>query len=420
MAERTRISLDDIRKLGPGQELWDTAVAGFGARRQRSEAVSYILLYRIAGNPQNRRFTIGRHGAPWTPDGARKEARRLLGAVADGKDPALAKKATRHAVTVADLCHNYLADAEAGRVLVRGGKSKKPGTLLFDKGCIEGHIIPVLGRMAVAAVTKRDVERFMHAVADGKTANTRKTKPRGVSRISGGRGIATRAVGLVGGIFSYAVDHGMRMDNPAHRVRKFAENKRHRRLTDAEYATLGVGLRQAEKVWPPAVSCLQFLAVSGWRSGEAVALRWRDLDMLRRAAVLPDTKTGRSTRPLSAVACDVLRAIPRGADDALVFPATRGDGLMLGFKKFARKILTDAGLPEDVTPHVLRHSFISLAGDLGLSLPITGAIVGHKGQGITATYTHLAATVLLAAADAVANETLARMGDGCKLQISNV
>jgi hypothetical protein len=281
MAERTRIGLDNVRNLGPGEELWDTAVAGFGARRQRSEAVSYILLYRVAGNPQNRRFTIGRHGAPWTPDGARKEARRLLAAVAEGKDPAVAKKATRHAATVADLCRSYLADAAAGRVLVRGGKPKKPGTLLFDKGCIEGHIIPVLGRMPVAAVTKRDVERFMHAVADGKTASTRKTKPRGVSRVSGGRGIATRAVGLVGGIFSYAVDQGMRTDNPAHRVRKFAENKRQRRLTDEEYAALGKGLRQADTIWPPAVACFQFLALTGWRSGEAVALRWRDLDLGR-------------------------------------------------------------------------------------------------------------------------------------------
>jgi site-specific recombinase XerD len=84
---------------------------------------------------------------------------------------------------------------------------------------------------------------------------------------------------------------------------------------------------------------------------------------------------------------------------------------MLGFKKFARQIVADAELPSDVTPHVLRHSFISLAGDLGLSLPITGALVGHKGGGITARYTHLEATVLLTAADAVANETLSRLGD---------
>jgi integrase len=87
---------------------------------------------------------------------------------------------------------------------------------------------------------------------------------------------------------------------------------------------------------------------------------------------------------------------------------------MLGFKKFARQIVADAELPSDVTPRVLRHSFISLAGDLGLSLPITGALVGHKGGGVTADYTHLAATILLTAADAVANETVLRMGDSIR------
>ena len=78
MAERKRIGLREVRALGPGAELWDSAVSGFGARRQVGTAVSYVLMYRTREGRQ-RRFTIGRHGAPWTPDTAREEARRLLG-----------------------------------------------------------------------------------------------------------------------------------------------------------------------------------------------------------------------------------------------------------------------------------------------------------------------------------------------------
>jgi integrase len=136
-------------------------------------------------------------------------------------------------------------------------------------------------------------------------------------------------------------------------------------------------------VWPSAVACVLFLALTGWRSGEAVGLRWRDVDMVRRTATLPDSKTGRSVRPLSTAACGVLRTMPRLGESALVFPATRGDGLMLGFKKFARRIFTLAGVPPAVTPHVLRHSFASLAADLGLSEPTIGALIGHKGQTVT-------------------------------------
>ena len=249
-----------------------------------------------------------------------------------GGDPAADKQSRSKALTVAELCNQYLADAEAGRVLVRGGRPKKVATVVSDKGRIEGHIVPVLGRLAVAAVTRQDVERFMHAVAAGDTAKSRKTKPRGVSNLRGGRGVATRSIGLLGALFAYAINNGIRTDNPAHRIRKFAENKRERRLSDAEYKALGEGLRQVgETAWPSAVACVLFLALTGWRSGEAVELRWRDLDMVRRTATLPDSKTGRSVRPLSNAACDVLRTMPRLGESALVFPATRGDGLMLGF-----------------------------------------------------------------------------------------
>jgi site-specific recombinase XerD len=84
---------------------------------------------------------------------------------------------------------------------------------------------------------------------------------------------------------------------------------------------------------------------------------------------------------------------------------------MTGFKKFVRRIVATAGLPADVTPHVLRHSLASLAADLGYSEPTIGALIGHKGHTITSRYMHAADAVLLAAADAVANETAARMGD---------
>jgi integrase len=281
---------------------------------------------------------------------------------------------------------------------------------LCDRGRIEGHIIPLLGRLPVAAVTKQDIERFMHAVAAGATARLNKTRPRGVSRVNGGRGAATRTVGLLGGIFTYAVDQGLRSDNPARQVRRFADNRRERRLSDAEYSALGAGLRRAEgSIWPAAVACIRFLALTGWRCGEAASLRWRDVDLVRRTALLPDTKTGRSMRPLSKAACDILGGQTRRGDDALVFPATRGDGLMAGLKKFMRRIVSLSEMPTDVTPHVLRHSLASLAADLGYSEPTIAALIGHKGRSVTNRYIHSADAVLLAVADAVANETVARM-----------
>lgn len=108
MGERHRIGLRDVRGLGPGQTIWDATVTGFGVRRQRGVAVAYVLQFRTAEG-RLRWHTIGRHGAPWTPDTARDEARRLLGEVAKGADPATDKRAKREAATVAELCDLYLA-----------------------------------------------------------------------------------------------------------------------------------------------------------------------------------------------------------------------------------------------------------------------------------------------------------------------
>ncbi len=168
VAERKRIGLREIRALAPMAVVWDTAVAGFCARRQQSEAVAYCLKYRTTDGRQ-RWHTIGRHGSPWTPEEAREEAKRLLGDVTKGADPAADKQSKRAASSVAELCDIYLNDAESGRLLTRRGGTKKASTLISDRSRIVAHIKPLLGEMKVLAVRRVDVEEFMHAVAEGAT-----------------------------------------------------------------------------------------------------------------------------------------------------------------------------------------------------------------------------------------------------------
>jgi integrase len=413
MVSRRRIGLRDIRKLGLGEVIWDAAIVGFGARRQKGDAVSYVLIYRTQEGRQ-RWHTIGRHGAPWTPDTARDEARRLLGDVAGGADPAATKKTKRQAASVAELCDLYLADAEAGRLLTRRKTAKKPSTLSTDRGRIERHIKPLLGQHKVAAVTREDVDQFMHDVAAGKTAVKIETsKNRGWARVSGGKGTASRTVGFLGAIFTYAVRHRMRPDNPVRGVMRFADGKRHRRLSEEEYGRLGEALRKAVPagIWPASIAAARFLVLTGWRSGEALSLRWGEIDLARRTVTLGETKTGRSVRPLSNAACDVLRSLSRASDRDLVFPPTRGGRIMKGLGNQWEKIVGLGALPPDITPHTLRHSFASLGGDLGYSEPTIGALIGHKGQTMTSRYIHTADAVLLAAADAVADRTRALMGE---------
>jgi integrase len=117
----------------------------------------------------------------------------------------------------------------------------------------------------------------------GKTKTARK---RGLANVRGGKGTASRTIGLLGAIFTYAIKHGMRPENPVHGVTRFEDRRREHRLSNDEYEALGTALRKASDrlVWPAAIAAAQFLALTGWRRGEVLGLRWRDVDLDRRTA----------------------------------------------------------------------------------------------------------------------------------------
>ena len=68
-------------------------------------------------------------------------------------------------------------------------------------------------------------------------------------------------------------------------------------------------------------------------------------------------------------------------------------------------------MDKTVTPHTLRHSFASLAADMGLADHTIAALLGHSRQTITSRYMHLADRALIEAAGTVANETIRLMGE---------
>jgi integrase len=122
---------------------------------------------------------------------------------------------------------------------------------------------------------------------------------------------------------------------------------------------------------------------------------------------LADTKTGGSLRALSEKACAVIQSQPKNND--LVFPARSGERPMTGYPKMWVKIAKLGDLPADITPHVLRHSFASLAADLGYNESTIATLLGHKAHSMTSRYVHSADAVLLAAADAVASAIMKLM-----------
>ncbi len=381
--------------------LWDDELPGFGLRVFSSGKRSYLVQYRARG--RTRRFTIGPHGI-WTPEEARREARSLLGRIAKGENPAEERDIDRKAITVKELCERYLSDAESGLILGKRRQPKKPSTLATDRGRIERHIIPLLGARLVKDITIADVTGFLKDVSTGRTKIDLKTKLRGRAIVKGGRGTASRTTGLLGGIFSYAVAHGIIPINPVHGVRRPADNVRNRRLSEDEYQMLGRLLRAADEngVHPTAIAMIQFLTLTGCRRGEAVNLRWDEIDEARGCLRLSDTKEGRSIRPVGKVVFDLLKTLQRNPGTAYVFPGA-GEGKPFGgLPKSWRATIGKTSLA-DVTPHVLRHSFASIANERGFTESTIAAMLGHSRATVTARYVHHIDAVLVSAADQVAS-----------------
>lgn len=396
----TRITKRVITQLRPPEAgekfVWDSELRGFGIRIKASGAGAFVVQYRNTEG-RTRRYKIGSISA-LDVDEARKAAKRLLADVAHGADPALERRTFRQSLTVDQLCERYVADAEKGLVLGRRGSAKKSTTLVTDKGRIERHIKPLLGSRKVVSLTSADIVEFMRNVQIGKTAGEFKTKPRGKAVVRGGRGTASRTMGLLGGILSYAQRQGVRADNPARGIQRPADAQRQRFLAAEEYAALRRAMRSVWGDRANLANILILLALTGARKNEIVRLRWDEVDLQARVLHLGDTKTGLSIRPLCRQALAILGALSRSSE--WVFPALGGKRPITVFEKAWPCVFEQAGLA-GCTPHTLRHSFATHAASLGYSEFVVAGLLGHRLGSVTSRYVKRVDDVLLSAADRV-------------------
>jgi integrase len=191
--------------------------------------------------------------------------------------------------------------------------------------------------------------------------------------------------------------------NPAKGVRRLASTPRERRLSRAEIERLGKVLRAAAEdgEHPTGLAAIRFLLLTGFRRMEGLGMERTWLDEEEGAIRFPDTKSGAQTRVIGQAAIDLLLAQPE-TKSSFFFPADWGEGHFIGVVRVLDRVCERARLA-DITPHTLRHTFASLAGDLGFSELTIAALLGHASRGVTQRYIHIDEALRMAA-DRVAEE----------------
>ncbi len=391
---------------------WDKELVGFGLRVHPSGTKTYIVQYRVGRgkHARQRRISLGsaEDGVLSCQD-ARQLSRDFRAEARTGTDPEDRRRVDELAqMKMSDLLEDWAR--EAAPVNRRTGAPRKERNYKQDIALLQCHVLPILGSRRITELKRYDIERLRDAITRGDTRVTKTTKLRGKREVKGGAGTATRTVSMLKSVFGYAIDRELLEKNPCDGIRLVPSKKRERYLSVAEAARLGETLSrwESKKGAYYAVTIIRLLSLTGARRGEITELKWSEIDFDRSFLRLAETKTGKSIRPISGAARDLLASLPKRHAE-WVFPDELSKGPYQGLGKIWRKIRVEADL-EDLRMHDLRHSFASFAASNGLSLPIIGVLLGHTNTSSTARYAHLADAAARQAANSVADTVASALG----------
>jgi integrase len=410
-ARITKRLVDGLKPAGTDYYVFDADTIGFAVRVRATGGMSYIVQYKAGsgrGAPA-RRVTLGGVGK-MTPEQARAAARKVLGSVAHGEDPAADKANERRSLPLGDVIEAFLAEhAEAKR---------KASTAAWYRGGLERIVKPALGGMSPGKVTRQDVARLHSSLRETPIQ-------------------ANRVLAMIGALYGFAEKAGYAPEgyNPARGIQKFPERSRERFLTSDELARLGDVLRQGETIGLPyaidesspkakhvpkednrrvmldpfAVAAIRLLILTGARLREILHARWEFIDFERGVIFLPDSKTGKKPIYLSAAALAVLSTLPHLEGNPHIIPGERAGQPRVDLKR-PWATVTKAARLEGLRIHDLRHSFASVGAGASLGLPIIGKLLGHTQAATTHRYAHLDADPMRRAVETIGATIAAAMG----------
>lgn len=378
-----------VPKEGARAYLWDDALKGFGVMVTPAGSRSYLVQYRIGGRgAPTRRYTIGKHGSPWTAETARDRAVDILQMVRKKIDPVEADRAHLQQAMASRADAERLAftpyadDFITRHVEARGLRSAEDIKSVFRR-----DLKPYFGTKSIRAIRRADIQGCLDLVCarSGSAAN--------------------KAHKWLRKMFGYAVNRGDLTSSPMEGMSPpHQEGRRQRVLRGQELALVW---RAASDLGEPWSSFVHLLVLLGQRLREVAGMRWEELDLVSSTWVIPGARTKNKRDhlvPLAPMVSDILKALNAGCPSKSGPVFTTNDSTSVsGFSKLKRaldkkvherimSLGTDRGELAQMQPwvfHDLRRSVGTGCQSLGFPIEHTEAVLNHvsgKRGGLAAIY----------------------------------
>ena len=253
------------------------------------------------------------------------------------------------------------------------------------------HFLPVFANFEINKITAADLEKYQIK---------RKIEILNLSKNAGKReqDISFRLINIeiatLYNLFNYCIKKSYLDKNPASGIKKLNELSRLKTLSDEDINKLIAGA--TNKLTRDLIT---FLIYTGCRKGEALNLKWDDVDLQNDVIAVKETKTKYDRYiPISKPLKELLKGIEKNQNCLYVFE--RNGAKLTDFKRSFHTACKNAGL-KDLRIHDLRHVFASKMVMNGTSLYITGELLGHRTTQMTKRYSHLVPETLKKAVDDV-------------------
>jgi integrase len=265
----TKRTVDELEAPTSGvQFLWDTTVKGFGIYVTARGCKTYVLQYRMGGRGSRlRRYTIGRHGDPWTPEAARNRALDLKIKVRERIDPLEEERKARQPkvdprLLIPAYVETYLKHHVQARKLRRAHEIRQ---------ILERDIVPPFRDKPINEITRREVVALLDKLGERS------------------RGAAMSGYAQLRTMMNFARKRGDIDVNPVEGLDPPVKyDHRDRFLTDPEIQLVWAA---ASDLDPFEEAAVKLLLLTGMRRDEVMGLRFEELDFERNAWIIPKNRS---------------------------------------------------------------------------------------------------------------------------------